>query len=244
MSAAWLNPAGGLRYHLRALNSAELWAPFSSALARWFARLDFTVKRALLVGPSAAYTFPDAFLRRFEALTLLEPDPLAGYLLARRLRRLGVREVRVERRDLLLRPLLDGQGGLPELLASDPSQALVFCNVLGQTRFLLEDSEFERFKLAFRERIGPELGRRSWLSIHDRWSGKLEPHFDAPLETPARLEDDALRSLYPRRGPARVVELFDHQTDGFFPSARPHVYFSWQLAPNRFHLIEGVAGSG
>lgn len=244
MNRAWVNPAGGLRYHWRALTSSELWAPFSSALAHWFASLNFTSPRALLVGPSAAYTFPDAFLRRFAAFTLLEPDPLAGYLLTRRLHRLGVREVRLERRDLLLRPLLDGGDGLPELLASYPSQALIFCNVLGQTRFLLEDSEFDRFKAAFRERIGAQLSSRSWLSIHDRWSGRLEPEFDAPLETAVRLDDTALRALYPRRGPSRAVELFDHQSDGFFPNARPHAYFSWQLAPNRFHLIEGVAGSG
>jgi hypothetical protein len=244
MSASWLNPAGGLRYHVRALFGRRPWAPFRAALGSWLAEFEPRVPRGVLVGPSAGYTFPDAFLRRFTSLTVLEPDPIAGYLLLRRLRHLGIAELHLESRDLLIAPLLDGSAGLAELLQADPEACLIFGNVLGQTRFLCEEAEVERFKAAFRERIGPELESRSWLSFHDRLSGTLAASFSAPFLAPERLDDDAvLRELYNQDRAGAPRELFDHQSDGFFPTNVPHAYFSWQIDSTRHHLIEGVAQS-
>lgn len=241
MTPAWLNPAGGLRYHARALLGVRAWAPFRAALAEWLSELQAGPKRALLVGPSAGYTFPDAFLRRFDSVTVLEPDPIAAFLIARRLRGLGVAQVHVQTRDQLIGPLLDGAPGLPELLRADPEQVLIFGNVLGQTRFLCPEAQFERFKLAFCERLQPLLAGRSWLSFHDRLSGTLAPRFRMPYRAPARLDDAAvLRDLYLADQGGAPAELFDHHSDGFFPSALPHAYFHWQLDRTQHHLIEAV----
>ena len=220
MPRAWLNPAGGLRYHVRALLAGRAWDPFRAALAHWLATFDAPGARAVLVGPSAGHTFPDAFLSQFSAITVLEPA------------------------DRLIAPLLDGGYGLAELLRADPSACLIFGNVLGQTRFLLQDPDFERFKSAFRERIVPLLAGRAWLSFHDRLSGSFAPNFRQPYTAPARLADsDLLRELYPSApsdSGAAEVELFDHQSDRFFPSNLVHSYFHWQIDPARHHLIEGV----
>jgi len=241
MPRAWLNPAGGLRYHARALLAGRAWRPFRAALAGWLPTFDSPVARAVLVGPSAGYTFPDAFLRRFSAITVLEPDPIAGALIGRRLRRLGVATVRLERGDRLIAPLLQGGAGLAELLRADPSASLIFGNILGQTRFLLQDPDFERFKLAFREQIVPLLAGRAWLSFHDRLSGNLAPIFDQPHTVPARLDDRVILSeLYPPNPGGAQVELFDHESAGFFAGDQAHSYFHWQIDRARHHLIEGV----
>lgn len=240
MPRAWLNPAGGLRYHVRALRAGRLWQPFREALGRWFPVFDVPGVRAVLVGPSAAYTFPDAFLSQFAALTVLEPDPVAGALLGKRLRRLGV-AFQIEQADHLLAPLLRGGGGLAELLRADPRACLIFGNVLGQTRFLLPDPDFERFKSAFREQLAPLLAQRAWLGFHDRLSGNFAPAFAQPYTVPARLHDQTiLRELYPSVEGTAPHELFDHQSEGFFPSQIPHSYFHWQIDRARHHLIEGV----
>jgi len=240
MPRAWLNPAGGLRYHLRALRAGRLWQPFREALARWFPVFDVPGLRAVLVGPSAGYTFPDAFLSQFAALTVLEPDPIACALLGRRLRRLGV-TFQFEHADRLVAPLLFGGAGLSELLRADPSACLIFGNVLGQTRFLLPDPDFERFKSAFRQQITPLLARRAWLGFHDRLSGNFAPSFEQPYTVPSRLDDQAvLRELYPSVEGTAMRELFDHQSEGFFPSGGAHSYFHWQIDRARHHLIEGV----
>jgi len=243
MPLAWLNPAGGLRYHVRALLAGRDWQPFRVALATWLAALEAPVARAVWVGPSAGYTFPDGFLSRFSAITVLEPDPIAVHLISRRLRRLGV-STRVVRSDQLIAPLLGGGEGLAELLRADPGACLIFGNVLGQTRFLVEDPDLERLKRAFRERIVPLLAGRAWLSIHDRLSGSFAPSFQQPYIAPARLDDPAvLRELYPSTPTGARVELFDHQSDGFFPSQLAHTYFHWQIDAARHHLIEGVMSS-
>ena len=244
----WLNPAGGLRYHVRAWGSGGRWAGYRSALASWLAEFEPRSSRALLVGPSAGYTFPDAFLRRFSDITVLEPDPIAGFLLTRRLRRLGISELELETRDQLMSPLLGlgrGRGrSLGELLDADPERALVFGNVLGQTSFLLGDADFERFKSAFREQLWPKLEGRAWLSFHDRLSGNLAPTFAGAYRAPARLDDaSVLRELYPKDPGHPVVELFDHRSDGFFPSTLPHTYFNWPIDRARHHLIEAVASA-
>jgi hypothetical protein len=244
MTSAWINPAGGLRYHARALFGARLWAPFRHALNGWLSSRELSAERVLLVGPSAAHCLSDQFLSRFSQVSALEPDPLAGFLLLRRLRRLGARG-RVERSDQLLRPLLDGTNGLAESLRSDPELAVVFCNVLGQTRFLLEDDEHARFKMAFRAKIVPLLERRTWLSFHDRLSGTLAPEFAQPFTAPARLTDaEVLRELYRAGSAPGSAELLDHGSDDFFPSARPHTYFNWQIDRERYHLIEALASAG
>jgi len=238
---AWLNPAGGLRYHARARLAGREWRPFCSALAAWLPSFRARDAHALLVGPSAGYTFSDAFLAQFTELTILEPDPLAGYLLRRRLRRLGVVKLRLERADHLILPLLQGGAGLAELLDADPGACLIFGNVLGQTRFLIEDPDFERFKRAFRERIVPRLAGRAWLGFHDRLSGNVAPHFAQPYTVPSRLGDSAvLRDLYAMDRTGTTGELFDHQSDGFFSSDQPHTYFDWQIGGPRHHLIEAV----
>ncbi len=241
---AWLNPAGGVRYHARALLGGRAWRPFHAALASWLEEFRPRAGRAVLVGPSAGYSLPDAFLRSFASVLVLEPDPLAGFVLLRRLRALGIRDLRHERRDLLIEPLVSGGPGLPEFLRAEPETTLIFANVLGQARFLGPETEFERFKAGFRERIVPLLDSRAWLSFHDRLSGALSPTFSAPYRTPERLSDSAvLRELYPVVPARGSLELFDHLTRDFFPSALPHVYFDWQIARGRYHLIEGVAVS-
>jgi hypothetical protein len=244
MPMSWRNPAGGLRYHVRAWASGDRWDGFRSELASWLAEFEPRSPRALLVGPSAGYTFPDAFLRRFSAITVLEPDPIAGFLLTRRLRRLGISELKLESRDQLLSPLLErGRGrGLVELLDADPERALIFGNVLGQTSFLLGDADFERFKAAFRERIWPRLEGRAWLSFHDRLSGNLAPTVPGGYRASERLDDArVLSELYPRDPEGGSVELFDHRSEGFFPSTLPHTYFNWPIDRTRRHLIEAVA---
>ncbi len=198
----------------------------------------------LLVGPSAAHCISDAFLSRFTHVTALEPDPFAGFLLTRRLRRLGI-GAQVERRDRLIRPLLDGTSGLAELLRADLGLPVVFCNVLGQTRFLLRDSEFSRFKAQFRLEIAPLLERRGWLSFHDRLSGALAPTFSAPFLAAQRLSDaQVLSELYEARALTVNAELFDHQSDGFFSDEHPHSYCTWHIDQRRNHLIEAVSSGG
>lgn len=105
----------------------------------------------------------------------------------------------------------------------------------------MDDSDFAHFKSAFREQLGPLLIERAWLSFHDRLSGNFAPHFRQPYTAEARLEDAAvLQKLYPPTPGQPVQELFDHESEGFFPTDLPHSYFHWSIGGSRHHLVEGV----
>ncbi len=249
---AWLNPAGGLRYHLRGFRHARrLWWPFRFGLAEWLYEWQPPERRLVVVGPSAGYCLEPLTLERFDELICLEPDPLARFLFARRLARAPLEKqpaLRFEARDLILKDPLKFAAFLSEL----GDAAVLFSNFLGQLRVLLgaKDPADERLSRAKRE-IVAALAGRSWASFHDRVSGPLKPDPSEPLAAERRLSDEELLEAYYghhvlERGPALIGSdgkhpLLDHLTGDLFDNARPHRYFVWELMPGQYHLIEATS---
>jgi hypothetical protein len=235
------SPSGGLVYHLRALRSRDtLWQPFRSALGAWLAQHLPPGGELVVVGPSAGHCLPLGLLSGFERVVALEPEPLARWLLARRL---GPGRLELERRDLLVQPLLSGSAGLDVLLRQKPQASLLFCNVLGQLHFAGEQQQ-ARFQGEFRRRLLPLLAGRRWASFHDFWSldrDRTEPSPTA-LDFARQPSDDELGVAWfgPRGAPVKVLE---HGTRELFPAALPRRYFGWQLTPSALHVVEAVAGS-
>jgi hypothetical protein len=240
--AGWLSPAGGAVYHLRALRFGRLlWTPFEHAIAEWLDDWGRGSDQILLVGPSAGYCLADRLLARFRDVLVLEPDPIARWLLARRLARLGTSRVRICADDLLVGGLVGGGRDLVDLLDAEPARALLFCNVLGQVRFLLDDDAFDPWAAAFRTRVVATLAGRDWASFHDRLSGPLAPALGDEPVSAAVLDDAALLSrFYAHPASPAPVELVDHLASGLWAPSLPRRYFSWEIARGRFHLIEGV----
>jgi hypothetical protein len=234
--------AGGLYYHLRARRRArEQWRPFRDALDGWLAADFHPTDSLVLVGPSAGYCLTDAFFARFRSIRVLEPDPLARFMLWRRLRALGVPRVALDGADFLVRPLIESKRGLDELLFSEPRASVLFANVLGQVSVLVDDSEYATWHAAFRARMPSALRGRQWASFHDRLWSRVPPSIGSILRAPARLSDDGVRALYaPVSG---TVELFEHPTEGLFPEEVPHAYLHWANGPGTHYLIEAVCGS-
>jgi hypothetical protein len=244
VSAAWLNPAGGLRYHVRGYRLSEsLWAPFRFALAEWLHGWEPREKKLVVVGPSAGWCVQPHFFERFEEVLCLEPDPVAHFLFRRRLARAPL-EPRPRLRFDAEDRLLADPGALPRLLDAEGEAAVLFSNVLGQVRVLLGAADGNDARLSrVRSAVHAAIAGRSWASFHDRVSGELEPAVEGRFDAEHRLSDDELREhFYATSKPdgAPAPPLLDHLTDGFFPPDRPHVYFSWPLLPGVFHLIEAT----
>jgi hypothetical protein len=233
--ALW-NPAGGLRYHLRALQYGSRLLGFAPA-----------AKTLVLVGPSGGYCLQPFFFERFDRVVCLEPDPLARLIFRRNLDRAPL-DHRPKLEFIAEDHLVNAPERLPKLLDGLGDAALLFTNVIGQLRSLLGVDSAEDARLRrVREQIALAVEGRAFASFHDRLSGLVRPHIESPHRADARLDDDhVLAEFYQfaefgqrRRG----LELLDHLTGGFFPSALPHTYFVWEILPGRFHLIEGVARS-
>jgi hypothetical protein len=239
----WLSPAGGAVYHLRALRFGRVrWSPFERALGEWLDDWNPSSDSVLLVGPSAGYCLADRVLARFRDVLVLEPDPIARWLLSRRLARLGTPRVRICADDLLVGGLLGPGRDVVDLLDAEPARAVLFCNVLGQVRFLLPDDAFDMWAGAFRTRVVPALAGREWASFHDRVSGRVAPELGEDSGSATALDDEALVARFYGRplAPRTAVELVDHLASGLWAPSLARRYFTWELAPGRFHLIEGV----
>lgn len=228
---------------MRALRHAKrLWEPFRWPLGEWLLRWQTHEPTLLLVGPSAGYNLQPFLLERFRRVVVLEPDPVARWLLRRRLARVPL-EPRPELEFIAEDQLVYHPERLAQLLARLGPTAILFCNLLGQLQHLLEldDTVDPRFS-AVRSAVQQALEGRSWASFHDRVSGPLAPSLEEPLLSAHRWSDEELveHAFY---GGTNVIggTLLDHGTRGFFPEQLPHLYLRWELEPGAFHVIEAVA---
>jgi hypothetical protein len=248
LSRTILNPAGGLRYHLRARRySGALWGPFRREIGEWLERSWAPRRDTLIIlGPSGGYCMSWHWLRRFQRVIAVDPDPLAHKIFRRKMKVAGVyADLRWIRRDLLS----GGGAGLRELLEKEPGAAILFNNLAGQLRLLMSDEDLARFQAE----LPKLLEGRSWASFHDRFSGELVPRIPGDLRVfPARPSNELLIERFYRDipegggaegGASRIQTLLDHETEKLFPHDREHRYFRWELEPGYYHLIEGVCRS-
>ncbi|MBX3022201.1 MAG: hypothetical protein KF799_11050 [Bdellovibrionales bacterium] len=154
-------PSGGMLYHWRAWRSRSRWQPFVNALSAWLGEWR-TGEELVLIGPSAGYTLPVDFLKRFAKITAYDLDPLAPTFFRRHHRGLAVE---FHRQDVFWREARLSLEPLKELLSRHPQAAFLFSNVLGQ--LLLEGTAEESEWLRFLTDLRRTLGSRDWASYHD-----------------------------------------------------------------------------
>lgn len=210
--------SGGLGYHLRAMRYRRtLWQPFITELTRWLEQWRPPSRQLVLIGPSAGYTLPEDFLSRFERVSVLEPDPLARWLLKRRFTR---QQLEFGNLDCLASP--DG----PDWLARRYATAcLLFCNVLGQAPAISQHA-------GWAETLRHALRHHHWASWHDVLSATSPP---LPQSNDPTATAEGVGQLASRfwRWPTKVLDhdslgLVGHQ-DGFL---------LWQLTPRQWQLVE------
>lgn len=206
----WLSPSGGLVYHLRALRYRRGWQPYTAQLAGWLKAWSPPCRALVLIGPSAGWTLPAAFLARFAPVHVLEPDPLARRLLGRRFPDAAFEFGRLD-------CLADRDGPL-RLARKHPDAALLFANVLGQqvgAAVLAEPAGLRR-----------ALAAHHWASCHDVLSAGLAPLAAVPKTLPPGLDAAALAE---RLWGGSGIEVCDHDTLGL--GGPPGELALWALTP-------------
>lgn len=242
LSDAWYNPAGGLRYHARALLQSRNWQAYRDGLVAWLSRWRPARGHSTLalVGPSAGHCLPYTTLTQFERLVAFEIDPVARMLLRRRLRRaLPGRPVAFVTEDVWIGPVrLDRQHPV-DLIGAHT--AVLFCNFIGQVSYMLDDGEYPDFREAWTQSLFPRLARTPWASFHDRVSGDAAP-YGAPPSDGRRLDDPDVLALYERDPSRGRIELNNHRSHELLPEGYDYRYLHWPLTPHKHHLIECVMG--
>ncbi len=223
------HPSGSLSYHLRAWRRRHtLWAPFHAQVRRWVTDWRPDTKHLVLIGPSGGYALTAQFLERFERVSVLEPDPLARWLLRRRFPGVVF--------DWRESGYLAQPGGFARLAATFPDAALLFCNLLGQE---LQGQPADIDRATWLAELEPALAGHLWASWHDLVSTTRAPEGQAPacIDHAIPLDD-----LLTRVWCGGDLEISDHETAGLCPSA-PRRYALWHLAPRSHHLIEWLSSA-
>jgi len=219
----WNDASGGLGYHWRALKYRHRhWGAFHAQVRHWLNEWHPDARTLILVGPSGGYALDADFLSRFDRRIVLEPDPVARWLLRRRFRSL--------RWEFAREDVFHDPAALDRLTAIWPDAAILFCNVIGQ---LFSADELHQWL------AGHDIWFRShaWASWHDVFSSSVPP-----LRLPDAAECN--RDLDDGANVARALwagircEVEDHGTFGWQSCTR---FALWPLTPVQWHMIGWVA---
>jgi len=216
--------SGGLRWHLRALISRNVyWAPFRHALAEFLLRWGPPQNKLLLIGPSAGWCMPDALLARYDEIHAIDIDACARFLFRR----------------VHAKPLRDGCNltwacadffhDPQSVLAAYPDHAILLCNVAGQRRFHHAHWADAEVEIAALQGL---LATRHWASFHDLLSGSCSDNL-SPLSLTARGQGADVLRQYGLAG-----EWFDHLTAALLPENAPRMILPWRFKRDRLHLVE------
>ena len=222
--------SGGVLWHWRAWHHGHRWQVFRADIAGLLHAWNPAERGVLLIGPSAGWTLPEDFFRRFDTVTAVEPDPLARLLFTQRFKGISPHWLEID---------AFADGGLVALLERCPGHAVLFCNVVGQVMPDDADDALRRCE-ALRE----ALRDRTWASYHDLVSldTRTDPGPGPDREDGLRwhLADSTLEEILASHGRRGRVELLDHHTEtlgrGLTSCTMP-----WPLHPGRLHLVQWVA---
>lgn len=246
--------SGGLGYHFAAfVFSRELWSPFRERLTeelnervqRLAGDDDFSEWHLYWVGPSGGYCLKSEWLSRFGAVTALDLDPFAEFVLKNRTRK-DLHFRRVDFFQSLEAQNWNLEGWVSQAKRNGESKLkplFLFSNLLGQLEFVYNERGFEQvtqgLEKAFRETRIP------WISFHDRLSvkssasGSTKVIFDRKaLKKPLSLQElgEAFYEDFPT---SQAREMEEHRIGEWFQHARaPYRYLSWQLTRDTAQLIE------
>ncbi len=237
-------PSGGLKWHLRAFLRHKKWVHLKNGLNTGLADWRVSKNELLLVGPSAGWTLPSAYLNQFSRIHAIDLDPLAKRLF-------------LSNHPLLKNKLhwqtADYLEQLPQWLANpeNANTPVLFCNTLGQRGLHTENLDQA---LADFSKLQGWVKNHDWFSYHDRLSFQLPKRCNShsivkelsttlshlkqtgTLPTEQLLSALRLADLPGIQG--LQLEVTDHCTQHLLPHTSSRAYRVWPMTPRNVHIIE------
>ena len=230
------NLTGGPAWHWQAWRSEKAWTPTVAALEAWLLAQTSaqTPSTLLLIGASAGWMMPPAWLQQFKEIHTFDIDPLASYLFqwrhGKKLQAHGV-NLTCHTQNALV--------DLPALLKAYPQACVFFDNVLGQLRFNSSNIQLVEKNIA---RCVQALKGREWGSVHDRMSGPVSGSIkfssaDELPQTSGHLDkgEDAQKWLTSIQAQSPWL---DHLTGKVFAKEIAVQNMAWAFKPNYWHWLQ------
>ena len=227
---------GGLNWHWHAWQARASWQPTTDAIAHFLGTAPLRSRHLLLIGGSAGWMMPDAWLQTFDRIDAYDIDPFAPWLF-RQLHGRALDESGTQ----VQHHRIDALRHLDTLLHTHPNACLWFDNMLGQHRYRVRDEvQTERELQALSQR----LTGRSWGSLHDVYSGASPLQLDGTRfasllkkNVPAHALDETLMQQLLQQSQAQGV-WNDHVTSGVFPAQTRTWLMPWQFRPGYWHWLQ------
>lgn len=227
-----MNLTGGWHWHWRAWRSQARWAQASEQLADWLMAQSMPRQQLVLVGASAGWMLPTAWLAQFEEIHAWDIDPLAAPLFqwrhGRTLKRQGT---------VLHLHTGDGLTPLGRLIEAMPDAFFWFDNVLGQLRFTQNALATVAQRL---HTLQHTLRPVAWGSVHDRMSGPTLPNARLPPAHPcvAGLAMETPQGQAWLQSMGAISPWLDHLTEHVLPEGTPVQYSAWPFKSGYAHWLE------
>lgn len=227
---------GGLNWHLHAHYSRERWQPTVQLIEQFLLQVSPPSDHLLLIGGSAGWMMPQAWLARFTRIDAYDIDPLAhGLFNWRHGRHLKARGTQVNHHRL------DALETLPDILKAHPQACLWFDNVLGQHRYRIRDEARVEQDLAG---LKTTLQGRHWGSLHDVWSGPTDGRllpaglnvWSHHVTAKQGVEHTFSQKLLASVGAKDVWQ--DHLTGHVFAPDTPTSWMPWAFKSNYWHWLQ------
>ena len=239
-----MNPSGGLFWHWHAWRHQAQWKDTCADIAQWLYEMPTTPTRCdelIIVGASAGWMMPSAWLQGFARVTTFDLDRWAAPLFRRRhgaaLRASGT-ALQCHTGDALTQ--------LETVLQAHPRALVLLDNVLGQLRFHTPSVDEASARIAH---ITHRLHGRRWGSVHDAFSGRTLRRPGSGL--PAMHRSVQAARTPEGKTPARAVALgrfsrqlqaqgdwLDHLTDQVFPAGTPVQHIAWPYSAGYCHWLQ------
>jgi hypothetical protein len=135
---------------------------------------------------------------------------------------------------------MDGLANLDALLAAHPHACVLFDNVLGQVRFHSQDLDEVSEHIL---KITKKLKGREWGSLHDAFSGPVEPALNChnlPARQIRRQGEDKVekadQAWFQKLG--AKGEWLDHLTSSVFEKGTVVHHMAWPYKPKYCHWLQ------
>lgn len=231
------NLTGGPAWHWQAWRSQRAWAPTVNALETWLFSQTSDAPRSslLLIGASAGWMMPHAWLCQFKEVHTYDIDPMAASLFKwRHGSRLRAQNIQLHCHTQ------NALADLPALLNEHPQACVFFDNVLGQLRFNNANIDVVEKNIS---QIVKTLKGREWGSVHDRMSGpvsgamSLSPEQEGHWPQASGHLDNEHAQKWLSSLQAQSPWL-DHLTGHIFGKEKAIYNLAWAFKPDYWHWLQ------
>jgi hypothetical protein len=233
-----IHHSGGLVYHFRAWRfKKRLWSGHLQNTRQFLMEWNPKSDHLVLVGPSAGYSLPIDFLKRFKKITAFEPDPIARFLF----------RFRTGLHPHWITAPFSFEDLNSEKIQLPIGSAVLFCNVLGQKELNQDEG------MLAQNEIESLAQQHELASYHDILSGDdFRFQWESPTinDQPVRYKFDAeaLDPYFEAAPGITELDLHVHSANYLFQSVNEpadesfyrHQYWEWQISPTQTQVIEGV----